>query len=286
MNRQVDADRLLESWLADGPTELPDRAVDNILRQLEQTNQRKHVWLPGRERMNRMMLAVGGVAAVVVAVAATAFYFGNPNGLGFGNPPTPSPTPTPTALQSGVVNAGRFFADANGHRFTFTVPAAGWDATVSATDWALGKGDHVNTPPDFGGLFLWDPLNGLYTQPCHWAGTFVNRPNTAAEFATALAALTGFNTTPPTDVTVGGYHGKRLQLTVPTDAIMTGCQQNEYRSIEGRYYQLQGQVDDIRIIDIDGAPLMIRTTYDPNTSAATRTELEQMVDSMEIARVP
>ena len=83
-------------------------------------------------------------------------------------------------------------------------------------------------------------------------------------------------------MTVGGHQGKRLQLIVPADVNFADCQDGQYRSFDGRWYQVPGQVDDIRVVDLDGSRRLIRTTYDPGTSAAVRTELEQLVDSMEI----
>ena len=38
MSGQMDVDRLLESWFADGPTELPDRVIDSIVANLTRTN--------------------------------------------------------------------------------------------------------------------------------------------------------------------------------------------------------------------------------------------------------
>ena len=89
MTRQLDVDRLLESWLAEGPAELPDRVVDNILSQLDLTEKRKPRWLPRRLTMNRTIFAVGSAAALVVAMLAFAYYSGND---GFGSP-TPQATP-------------------------------------------------------------------------------------------------------------------------------------------------------------------------------------------------
>ena len=229
--------------------------------------------------MNRMILAIGGVAAVVIAVLAGSWYLGGKPSIG--NGPTPSPTPSPTILQAGTIEAGRFFTDIDGYRYTFSVPGTGWEALDSLD--MVGKGDHGNNPPDFGALFLWYGITGIYTEPCQWTGTFVTPGDSAAEWATALAGLSGFDTTAPTDVTIGGHPGKRLQLTVPADANLAGCEQDQYRSYEGRYYQLNGQVDDIWMVDVDGKTLMIRTTYDPDTSEANRTELTQMVESMDLA---
>ena len=96
MTRQPDVDRVLETWLTDGPSVLPDRAIDSILTQLDDTNQRRSFWLPGGIRMNRMMLAVGGLAAVVLVVAiGTGLYFGGSR-AGVGSQPTATPLASPT----------------------------------------------------------------------------------------------------------------------------------------------------------------------------------------------
>ena len=105
MNPQNRADQAFESWLDDGPTRMPEHLVDSIVAQLEETHQRKHWWLPGREQMNRMMVAVGGMAAIAL-VAAMGFYFlGGRGGGGFGGVATPSPTVAPTASPSPTPSA-------------------------------------------------------------------------------------------------------------------------------------------------------------------------------------
>ncbi len=40
---------------------------------------------------------------------------------------------------------------------------------------------------------------------------------TVDDLASALAALDGFESSPPADVAIRGYQGKRLRLTVPDD---------------------------------------------------------------------
>lgn len=193
---------------------------------------------------------------------------------------TTSPPQTTTVLSvaDGALPPGRYSTDVQGYRYTFTVSGSGW---TSGGD-AVLQGDHDNDPPDFGGLFMWADDPGLFTEPCQWQGTYVKPGSTAADLATALADLDGFEASEPTNVTVGGHQGKRLQLTVPADVNFASCQDGQYRSFDGRWYQVPGQVDDIRVVDLDGSRRLIRTTYDPGTSAAVRTELEQLIDTMEI----
>ena len=93
-SHEMDSDRALEAWLEKGPRQLPDRAIEAIVNQLEQTNQRRHR-LPRRLRMNRMLFAGAGVAAVLVlAFVGIRLYFGNTNGPGPAGQLSPSPSPT------------------------------------------------------------------------------------------------------------------------------------------------------------------------------------------------
>ena len=225
--------------------------------------------------MNRSKLVT--VAALgLVTIACTSTPASSPS-----NAPTSSPPPSAIALPASdlAVGPGRYYKDVAGYRYTFTVSEPGW---ASGGD-ALLSGDHDNN--DFGSLFLWGDSPGVWTEPCQWPGTFVKSGPTAADLATALAALSGFETSEPTDVTVGNNHGKRLQLTVPAEVNFDSCEDGQYRSFEGRWYQVPGQVDDIRVVDVDGYRTMIRTTYDPETPVAIRTALEKVVDSMEVEPV-
>lgn len=97
MKPQIRADQAFESWLDDGPTRMPEHLVDAIVSQLEHTHQRKHWWLPGREQMNRMMVSVGGVAAVaLIAVVGGAFFVGGGGDIGLAPTPMRSFGVTPT----------------------------------------------------------------------------------------------------------------------------------------------------------------------------------------------
>jgi hypothetical protein len=88
MTGQLDVDRLLEDWLADGPDRLPDRVVQATVVQLDDIKQRKSPWLPGSNRMYRLILPTAGVAAAIViaAVALTSFFRGPSVGAPPGTP--------------------------------------------------------------------------------------------------------------------------------------------------------------------------------------------------------
>ena len=98
---------------------------------------------------------------------------------------------------------------------------------------------------------------------------------TVDDMATALAALSPFILTkPPSDVTVDGFSGKHLELTVPDlavqvtgdDTAFTDCTDGELKSWIGEPlsyafhgYSYPGQVEEIWLLDVDGTRLMIQT---------------------------
>ena len=70
MNPHNRADQAFESWLVDGPTRMPEHLVDSIVTQLEEDTSAEARWLPGREQMNRMMVAVAGSGCDSAACSA------------------------------------------------------------------------------------------------------------------------------------------------------------------------------------------------------------------------
>jgi hypothetical protein len=116
MTRQLDVDRVLEDWLAEGPSRLPDRVIHETIGQLNDIKQRRLWWLPGSERMTRIILPITGVAAaLIVAVVALVSLYGGPN---VGAPP-------------GV----KFISDR--HAYSVILPD-GWTVEEQAGTWALG----------------------------------------------------------------------------------------------------------------------------------------------------
>ena len=65
MNRELNVDQVLDSWFAEGPTELPDRAVAAIAEQLDHVRRRGPFGLPWRFEKTRPLPALGGAVAIV-----------------------------------------------------------------------------------------------------------------------------------------------------------------------------------------------------------------------------
>jgi hypothetical protein len=123
------------------------------------------------------------------------------------------------------------------------------------------------------------------------------------DLATALADLAPFRvTSPPKDVTIYGYSGKHLELTVPNlpvegeggvDRRFTGCEEGKLKSWvafidtaeEGDAfygYSGPGYREEFWILDVEGTRLMIAAGRSPGSPPKDLAELRAILDSIRI----
>ena len=290
-----DFDRTARLWLEDGPTELSDRALQAALGEIHVTRQRR-AWWPAR-RFTSMSIAIR-LAAAVAAVFVVAFVGINlisPGNGGIGSPaatptptPTATPTPTPLALTVGEVSSslesGTYaIADPFLVPVSVSVPA-GWQGNIG------GPYAVFLERPSGPGVFF-SIFDKVYADPCHFDKGLLNPlPGpTVDDLATALASLPGLDATTPTDVTVGGYQGKQLTLTVPA-SLGTGC-----TLAPGGYFRVwelplgatndltRGESDTVWILDVNGQRLVIDTPEKPGQTAQDKAEVQGILDSIRIA---
>ena len=106
MTRQRDIGRVLDTWLAPGPTEAPDRILDVLADRIEHVPQRRHP--RANERFHTMtppILKLAAAAAVLFTIGLTIGPLVNPNPQVAASPSpaasqAPTPTPVPEALRS------------------------------------------------------------------------------------------------------------------------------------------------------------------------------------------
>ncbi|HEU0237059.1 MAG TPA: hypothetical protein VFR14_11530 [Candidatus Limnocylindrales bacterium] len=109
MNRQRDIDRVLDAWLVDGSSHMPDRLFEAVLDRVERTPQRHRPWSNLRFPPMTPRLYLTTAAAIVVAVGAVGFaMLGGPSPV---TPPggTPSATPSstpPVSSSPGLLDLG------------------------------------------------------------------------------------------------------------------------------------------------------------------------------------
>lgn len=233
----------------------------------------------------RLLLA--GTAAVLVVGVIGLTFWPRTGGVGAPTPSpsaTPSPTPsaTPQLLADGPLQAGTVVATGLGPSestsATFTVSER-WEGFAGACVLPLAGTE----APDGRGICFLDVNVGLYSDPCHGSSGPADVPvgPTVDELAIALGAQTAYAATSPTDVTLGGYSGKLMDLQLPSD--VASCDRGEFTPWSGSIYA-QGADNRWRlwILDVEGDRLIIVATDFAATSAADRAEQQAIVDSIQI----
>ena len=178
-------------------------------------------------------------------------------------------------------------------RVEYEISADGWSQWIGATKFA--KDGHV-------GVSIITVTN-LVRHGCRDH----SRPDppigpSVGDLASALAKLAPFRVTaPPTDVTIYGYRGKHLELTVPDlpmkgrgdDHRFTGCiggqlkswvdplsQPNEGDAFYG--YTGPGHTEEFWILDVEGSRLVIEANWSPGSPPDDMTEMRAILASIRI----
>ena len=188
---------------------------------------------------------------------------------------------SPTTIDAQVIGGGDYPG------YTVEVPPA-WSAIDG--HFVIKSGSGVL------GLSVWD-VGEVPRDPCHWKGNLHDPGPTVDDLVAALEAQSMRHATTPTDVTLGGYHGRFLEWSVPNEMVVTGDADFEGCDVEPsnghrdfvswlgngsgeRYQQVAGQVDMLWVLDVDGQRLVIDATYPPETTDADRAQLVDIVESL------
>ena len=297
MSSDRDVTRIVRSWLQEGATQLPDRVLDVVIDQLPATPQRRPWWSARRmfhmtSNATRLGLAAAGIAAVaVLAVIIWAGFFGTSNVGGPGPTEIPSPTPDPglgrgpseapvpeteTRLEAGRYVTRPFGADSPA--IIFTLPD-GWRNALSDLGFTPSAAPRQDAPDGMGIVF--NQPTGLYSDPCDSSGEAdVPVGPSVEDLASALTEQTAYEVTAPTDVTLGGYAGKRVDIQLPEDA---ACPLNEYFIWDGPggvYAQGPSNRWHVWIIDVGGERVVVSSLDYASTSAEDQAELQAIIDSI------
>lgn len=278
-------DTLIRAFLAEGTAELPDRAFDAVRGEIHRTRQRVVIG-PWRQPNMQSLIRVGLAAGVVAAIGLAWVGFG-PRDLGPGGP-SPSPAPTATAMPvvpDAALPPGRYrfqWSQANGvdgeagPSISITIPSAGWTSFAQfAADKNYGPGD-AGAGPSF---VVWK-IVGTYADPCTHVAEETPRPGPGIdELLEALADQPGLAAGPLTPVTIDGYAGKFVELTVTKD--IATCPTGFYPWL-GKY--VQGNNERLRVyaLDVDGFRLTFFLRIPARTTAGDEALLQSIVDSIDI----
>ena len=305
MTASRDPDRLIHQFLLEGEELLADQVYDTVRAEIDRKRQRVVIGPWRTPTMNRIVGFGLAAAAVVVAILIGAQFLASPAnvggpGLGGSSPtpqPTAEPTPSPTA-ESGLPQGPFVVTGADDPvQVTVSIASSGWMSHPQID--AVSKNDDGLAPAESVGVYLlawtWPAGTGfnVYGDPCQWSSTIPETPATTAdEIAAALAAQPSRDATAPEDVTLGGYSGKQVTLHVPDDIAVDAagefadCDQTRFASYgtvgddePGRFHQGPSQVDDLWILDVDGAIVILDAVYGPAVPADLVEEVRTLAES-------
>lgn len=227
-------------------------------------------------------------AALVAVVVAGLYILPKLGGIGGpGATPTPSSAPAISATKmprAGALDPGTYYFDDPAFtqvtRLIFTVPA-GWTAKGASE---IGKG----YGPDEMMLTTW-VVSHIYGDICQWRETLVPVGSTVDELVSALAAQAGRTASTPTDVTLGGFPAKRIELITP-EMEVASCHVKFLRywpdpgpnEKGGLMSETGNHTDVVYAVNVSGKRLVVIARHYTGSSAQDVTELEAIVDSIRI----
>ena len=286
MSTDRDATRIVRSWLDEGVTALPDRILDAVLDELPATRQRRNTWWPARRVSTAKALALGLGAAAVVIVAILGYRFFVPSGASTGGPAeTPTPTPSPMTWPTGLgvdLAAGTYVSDGPAPiRSTITVPDGWIVCGTGSAELGVCAG-----PGDARGVTV-SIVDNVVSDPCDRSRALLDPPIGASvdDLVSALSNLSGFEATDPVDITLNGFEGREFQLTAPADppCALGAAGLGTWTIPGGTNGVGPGEVNLLRIVDVDGVRVMLAVAHQPIASANLIAEARAIFDSIQVA---
>lgn len=195
-----------------------------------------------------------------------------------------------TDLEPGTYSIDPDLDPSTSLQVTFDVPAEGW------TDW-IGAAKFSDAGWVSASI---TSVSNLVSHGCRdhsWADPPIGP--SVEDLATSLANLAPFRvTSPPEDVSIYGYRGTHLQLTVPDlpvsdDGTFTGCDEGNLKSWVAAIdagepgdafygYTGPGYIEELWILDVEGTRLMISAGRSPGSPSEDIEEARAILDSIRI----
>lgn len=137
-------------------------------------------------------------------------------------------------------------------------------------------------------------VGNVFSDQCQWSTTRLDPPlgPTVEDLTAAFSTIWGSNATAPVDVSIDGFEGKYMVLTVPTDADFAHCDSQHFAGWAeagipdsygpSRWYQGPGQILEHWILDVEGVRLLIEASRFPDLSTEGLAEIQGIVDSIQI----
>jgi hypothetical protein len=303
MNQHSDIERVLNVWMADGPTAIPDRVVDVVAARIDVQRQRRGwPFSRGRTSVTPIKLLAGLAAALVVAVVGYSLIPRQPSVGGPTSAPSTIPSVAPTPTAASTPTAAAFTCDdpaftcagplaAGEHRSTAFRPAlsftvdAGWKNTLDR-DRAYTL--HDNFAPEHFFQVLSEVAIPEQDATCS-AKRKAGAGNTVADWASFLTKHPGLVATKPQAITVGGFDGVRIDVHVATTWTAT-CPNSlgpavmlvtDNGAVPDRTRWIDDQNTTFRILDVAGETVIIyvESGHTDANLASVNAALQPVIDT-------
>jgi len=258
------------------------RHLDDPMRLEASSGAQRQAVIDRGSALRRRRRALAAAVSLGVAAAVTAVIVGV-SGLTFGQKPSssvaPAAQPTVAALPQDPgdsrLDPGRYIAS------VADAPDAPLLPVLAVPEGYTGIEDALGVAGDLDGaeeayMWVWE-VNSVYSHPCEpYAGPHSVGP-TVADLANALTTQPLRAGTDPVPVTVGGYDGLYVELSVPADVDVADCPLDRFNMWPTRWQQFPGQVDMVWIVDVDGQRIVFDASHTAGASPEKVAELTDMV---------
>jgi hypothetical protein len=226
--------------------------------------------------MWRPAISLTGIALLVTACGVA----GGPSTGPSAN--APSASATPRLIEPGAVvddfralGAGTYVVDDPlPVRVSFIV-SVGWRR------WAYTPaGSQMNLVKPDTGEISFEIVDNVSANPC--TDELLDPPvgPSVDDLVTGLSDLNEFEVSPPTGITIDGFTGKQLTITAPAK---TECESlHTWRTTTRQNSVGAGEVNEVRILDVDGVRLVISVAHAPSLPVAARREIDSVLESIQI----
>ena len=193
--------------------------------------------------------------------------------------PLPKAMATPGFVAPGPLPAGLYGVDIGRVRFTFTIPD-GWVGPPVPGFAVIKEG-----PTEQGGIILsfWSPAN-VYADVCDHRSLLDPAVGPGVgDLASAFAGQSGTEAAGPTAITVDGYHGQLVELSIRTEvADCPGPIWLWLDNDDGKRSTDSDEDNELWILDVDGERVVIDVVSGPETAEEARAELRTIFDTIQI----
>jgi len=215
-----------------------------------------------------------GILAVMAVGAGQFLSPDSPAEISPSGPTVSDAVPLPRVPDDSLLDPGRYVAAIDGAPDAPLLPVLSVPEGYVGIEGGIGVADATDRVERV--VWAW-VVDMVYPHPCS-VGEFAEPVGpSVADLANALAAQALRAGTDPVPVTVGGYDGLYVELSVPDDVDVGACPGGQFRMWPSRWQSAPGQVDMVWIVDVEGQRIVFDTSHFPGASSEEVAELRDMV---------